>query len=319
MANRGYSGYYKESYLRSSYEYVFARILDFDKTDWTYEEKIYSLNDRNYKPDFFLYKNKKLEKVVEVKSEIKRENEKARANLSDLEKLHGIKGELVNYKELATMCKERGLKITCLMSEWIKSGKTTINKSLSGPLNGHFGMKHSVQSKKLIGEKTKERFAKNPEPYLEGLRKGTERVKVLYTGIEKTPRELRKCPYCTKTFRVIVTSPQKYCSTDCLIANNYQKGRDTTVHKAKLVRDQIKNFMENWCLEHKELVLSTPYNKITTNLRPMFDEIEATYHIKDMRILSKSVFGKDKGRKELLKYLKNFVSDQNMYADPDQK
>lgn len=57
MSNRGYSGFYKDNYLRSSYEYVFARILDFDNKQWTYEEKVFSLGDRYYKPDFFLYKN----------------------------------------------------------------------------------------------------------------------------------------------------------------------------------------------------------------------------------------------------------------------
>lgn len=258
-----------------------------------------------------------MERIIEVKSEVKTENLKVRNNLSVLEKKYGIKGELVNYKHLSKMCRERGLKITCLMNEWITSDQTTMNKSFSGKRNGHYGMKHSVETKRKIGEKTKERIAKNPEPYLEGLRKGSEKVKELYTGVERTPRDLRQCPYCSGFFRIIITSSKKYCSTDCLIKHNYEKGREATVRNASEIRKKIKVFMEKWCLENQELVLTTPYNKITTNLRPLFDEIEKRYHIKDMRIITKSVFGKDKGRKELLRYLKNYISDQNMYADPD--
>ncbi len=70
--NRGYSGYYKEHFLRSSYEFAYAKYLDFYSFYWDYEVEIYEFNNKKYKPDFFIYdSNKHLTKIVEVKSNYK--------------------------------------------------------------------------------------------------------------------------------------------------------------------------------------------------------------------------------------------------------
>lgn len=52
---RGYAGYYKGTYLRSSREYCMAKYLDFRKIPWKYEsERFYFSDGTPYKPDFFL-------------------------------------------------------------------------------------------------------------------------------------------------------------------------------------------------------------------------------------------------------------------------
>ena len=63
----------------------------------------------------------------------------------------------------------------------------------------------------------------------------------------------------------------------------------------------------NWSLDNRELVLNTPYNKISTTLNALFEQIENKYNIKDKRTISKAIFGKDKGRKKTLLHLKEFV------------
>jgi len=71
--SRGIQGYYKRKngafvYLRSSWEYIFAKWLDKNNIDWKYEYKQYKLsNGEGYRPDFFIFKNDKLKIIVEIK------------------------------------------------------------------------------------------------------------------------------------------------------------------------------------------------------------------------------------------------------------
>jgi len=71
---RGMQGYYltrRGSYvwLRSSYEYLYAKYLDENKIDWRFEERQYLLSSgASYRPDFFVYENDKLIEIIEVKS-----------------------------------------------------------------------------------------------------------------------------------------------------------------------------------------------------------------------------------------------------------
>lgn len=67
--NRGYAGFYKGHYLRSSYEYAYAKYLDYHSIPWSYEDEVFDLGYKKYKPDFFFYDSKgELIKIVEVKS-----------------------------------------------------------------------------------------------------------------------------------------------------------------------------------------------------------------------------------------------------------
>lgn len=70
----GVSGFYKRCngeyiYLRSCYEYIYAKWLDSKNIDWRYEVERYSLSDGTfYRPDFFLYENEELKSIVEIKN-----------------------------------------------------------------------------------------------------------------------------------------------------------------------------------------------------------------------------------------------------------
>ena len=75
---------------------------------------------------------------------------------------------------------------------------------------------------------------------------------------------------------------------------------DVYVTKRKNIHREIKIYIIQWTMENQELVLSTPYNKINSTIKPMTEEISRLYGIKDMRVISKAVFGIDLGRKELL-------------------
>lgn len=56
-------------YLRSTYEYIFAKWLDKNNFIWRIEETSFILsNGERYRPDFFIYENNKLLTIIEIKS-----------------------------------------------------------------------------------------------------------------------------------------------------------------------------------------------------------------------------------------------------------
>ena len=71
--SRGIQGQYiktngEKVWLRSSYEYIFAKWLDKNNVDWKIEETQFKLsNGETYRPDFFIYENSKLKMIVEIK------------------------------------------------------------------------------------------------------------------------------------------------------------------------------------------------------------------------------------------------------------
>lgn len=310
MANRGYAGYYKNVYLRSSYEYAYVKLLDQEGIDWKYEQKTYDLGYRKYTPDFFIYDNTgQLKYVVEIKSEVKKEQDRALKALDELKKQYGINGFMLTYKDLYNIYLQKGLNLNKTINEWITSDKTTINKDITGENNPHYGLKHSEETKRRIGEMTKQRWELHREVYLEASKKGAQKAREKLKGKIKVERIKKICPICSKEFRILITNQkQKYCSQLCANKANSKLGAEKEKQQAQILRDKIREHVMEWAKNNKEIILSTPYNKIKTNLKPLFDEIENKYGIKDLRIISKSVFGEDKGRKELLRFLKEYVS-----------
>lgn len=71
---RGVQGYYynisknKYVWLRSSWEYIYAKWLDKNNYNWDIEIKTYNLGDIIYRPDFFIFdENENIIKIIEVK------------------------------------------------------------------------------------------------------------------------------------------------------------------------------------------------------------------------------------------------------------
>jgi hypothetical protein len=71
---RGVQGYYfnislgKYVWLRSSWEYIYAKWLDNNNYKWDVELKTYLLKNNKYRPDFFiLNENNEIIKIIEVK------------------------------------------------------------------------------------------------------------------------------------------------------------------------------------------------------------------------------------------------------------
>lgn len=307
--NRGYAGFYKNYYLRSSYEYAYATYLDHFSIPWSYEDRTFKINGRSYKPDFFFYDHYgDLVKLVEIKSRNKLAIERAKERLKIIEEEYQIETELISYEELLSIYQKMPVSLHSVIKKWITSDKTTIHKAAMGPLNGHFGLKHTEESKRRIGEHTKKLWDSDSpakKRMVEGLRKSGS----IQKGKIKTPREIRCCKLCLTEFSVMITSTRIYCSRECsgkvariLATNSY-------VAKRKSVHNGIKNYIIQWTMENKELVLSTPFNKINTTIKPMTDEIYRQFNVKDFRVISSAVFGIDRGRKELLRFMKHLCNE----------
>ncbi|WP_301108256.1 restriction endonuclease [Sporosarcina sp.] len=307
--NRGYAGFYKGFYLRSSYEYAYAVYLDQFNILWSFEDQTFEVYGKSYKPDFFFYdKHGKLEKIVEIKSRNQQEIESAKLKLEFIEVQYLVKTELISYVELLKIYENMPMSLNSIITSWIKSDDTTIHKAAIGRLNGHYGLTHSEESKNKIGEHTKKLWRTNSlskKRMIEGLRKSGLSQK----GKIKTEREKRYCLLCANEFIALITSKQIYCSRKCSGQTAISIATDKYVQKRKSVHQDIKRFLIQWTFKNKELVLSTPYNKINTTIRPLTDEIFLQFGVKDMRVISKAVFGEDKGRKELLRFMKKLCSE----------
>lgn len=308
--NRGYAGYYKGFYLRSSYEYAYAIYLDYHKVNWTYEAKTFDIGYKIYKPDFFIFdQNGSLLKVVEIKSRNREAKKSAMMALERIKTLHGIDSDLISYEELLNIYEYLPFSLNSVITKWIKSKNTTISKSLSGSLNGHFNIKHTPATKRKIGEHTKQLWNSNSsakQRMLDGLKKSGLSQK----GKIKTPREKRRCLICNSEFITLVSSPKKFCNKVCAGKSAIQNATNIYVNKRKVLHGEIKQFIVEWSIANSSLVLSTPLNKVSTTISSMLDQIENSFGVKDLRVISKAVFGEDRGRKELLLFMKSVCNEK---------
>ncbi|MEB2492939.1 hypothetical protein SOP93_17405 [Peribacillus frigoritolerans] len=98
---KAYGGYYKDIFLRSSYEYAYALYLDEIGIKWGYELQNFRLSKKVYKPDFFLYDTDwNLLKIAEVKSESASERKKASEYKKQMKDIHNIDVKIVTLETL---------------------------------------------------------------------------------------------------------------------------------------------------------------------------------------------------------------------------
>lgn len=142
MRLSSYAGWYKGNYLRSSYEYVYAKILEKQGINYKLEQEVYYLeNGMSYKPDFFIYKKDKLIEIVEIKSEKESELKLAKLKIKLLSSIIDIPIKLYSFKELRLLCKENNLHIYTLIDEWKTSLSTDNHNNNEGIKNPMYGRK----------------------------------------------------------------------------------------------------------------------------------------------------------------------------------
>ncbi|WCK57106.1 hypothetical protein PP175_28365 (plasmid) [Aneurinibacillus sp. Ricciae_BoGa-3] len=309
---RGYSGYYNGIYLRSSLEFAYALYLDYHNIKWKYEIKIFELEHFRYKPDFFIFDiNGNLTKIVEVKGE---GNWKlGREKLKEFKNEYQIEIEFLGYKEIVQLYqKEMPFRYNKAKQMWIKEYHAILNwQDIYGQKNPMYGIHHKESTKKIISDKAKKRF-QNPSYKQEITQKLIEfNRKNNFASVrgKKVEQAIGKCEYCGSEFKYERYKNRRFCSLDCAHKFNSPIGANKTKQNSKETLEIIKKFVYEWSFKNKKLIIETPLNKISGTLAPLFSEIETKFGIKDKRTISKAIFGKDKGRKELLIHLKNMLQN----------
>lgn len=162
--SRGYCGYHqtwdgRSVYLRSLREYYVACMLDGQKKNYDVECKTYEINGIKYRPDFFIFEDGHIREILEVKYDNDyRMHDYYIEQFKDYFTSVGIQYKvIIKYpKSIMKYCTKE------MQESWIEKCKDNNSSSVRGELNPMFGQKHSEDTKKLIGEKAKARFA-DPE------------------------------------------------------------------------------------------------------------------------------------------------------------
>lgn len=100
VPSHGKSSYYKNIFMRSSWEIAYAKYLDKNNIKWLYESKIFDLGDTTYTPDFYLPET---DEYIEIKGWW-RDKSKIKFDLFR-QKYPKIKIIVITKKEYDILCK----------------------------------------------------------------------------------------------------------------------------------------------------------------------------------------------------------------------
>lgn len=274
-----YCGFYKSMFLRSSYEYVYCIILENENIEYTVEEITYDLpNGCRYKPDFHLYKDSKLLKIVEIKSSNPNQLNLAIEKIELLSKIVNVPVEIITYDVLKLKCLSIGLNIINLISEW-KS--ISVGKNLNiGKLNPMYGKIQSDEAKILIGLRSTERCLD-----LDYRNKIRNSVLKYYEngGVSIGPplkRKTLKCPICNCDFETIQSSNMIYCSNKCKLIYTTKLANDATRNRFNSMHEKMKLSLYEVFKDNIDLLESMQRNKIYSLVKNVF----SLYNIKDIRV-----------------------------------
>lgn len=245
---RGYCGWHvnkdgKNVFLRSKKEYIYAIYLDKNDQHYLLEKTIFVINEVNYKPDFFIYDEnyEKLLKIVEVKPSLK--EAKPYFKFKDYFNSIGIEYEIEygidKIKRRWTTDEE--------LKKWDEQYlKNYPQYDMAGELNPMYGMKHTNETKKKIGEQTKkymkdENIKKKHSSSIKAFWKSKEAIpiKQKYAALRteeskvKNPAIICKCIFCGKEFEKKLKDrsgrkrehEKQTCSASCIQKYNWKIGK----------------------------------------------------------------------------------------------
>ena len=219
MFGKVYQGFYKNYYLRSSYEYVYLKVLEKLNINFKMEMITYTFKDgSSYTPDFFILNNNgDISKIVEIKAEDKEYYAEGLEINKKMQEEYGIIIEMLSLPELRKICRNNGLSFDVLSKEWKEHPNSSKMKDNNGVRNPMYGKKHSLESKIKNGNKTRERFQNNPE----FKKLHSEKVKEAMLKVDKNKLKFENrsknveivCALCGKKSKVYTS--QTICCDEC--------------------------------------------------------------------------------------------------------
>lgn len=93
-------GWYKRKngelvWLRSCLEYIYAKWLDSNNIEWKAEVKVLRGDGETYRPDFFIYQDGELKKIVEIKGNFFDNRDSRSEKAKRVAEKHGVELEIV--------------------------------------------------------------------------------------------------------------------------------------------------------------------------------------------------------------------------------
>lgn len=308
---RGYSGWYNNVYLRSFLEFAYAYYLDNKGFKWDYETEIFDLEGVSYKPDFYILdENNDVVKVVEIKGEGNREL--GIEKVEKFRKMYSYDIEILFYKDLVQLYKnEMPLRLNTAKGIWINEYGAKLHQLVDGEYNPMFGKKHSEKTRELISKKAKERCESKEyrQMLAQKMIEHNRNNNFACARVERAKREVRVCNLdsCSNKFTVTEGSKQIYCCHEHSCKASAPIGAKALKEKSQKELEPVRDYILDWALRNKGLVLETKFNKIKGSFEELYNDLEKQFNVKDKRTISKAVFGEQKSRKELLKFLKEYV------------
>jgi len=232
--NKGYIGYHTtwdglKVFLRSKAEFIYACVLDEQKIPYKIECCTYIINNRSYKPDFFIFADTNyqvVKKIVEVKG--LDDNKTALLSENQFKPYFtsiGILYEVV-WKQRSAISKYN---LESKIKEWVD--KSILNYDnvcyMMGEKNPMFGKKHLDKTKQLISLKAKarqtleykEKCRESQKLYWESeagkVRKAHIAAYKRNLALLKNPIITKTCKYCANFFKVKKLSKQDFCCATC--------------------------------------------------------------------------------------------------------
>jgi hypothetical protein len=269
--SRGYCGYHttwegNKIYLRSKLEFLYATWLDFNKIKYKVEVCFYEVENRNYKPDFFLYnQNNELIKIVEIKGKKAEKESYLKQFFYFFENILKVSYEVFYLKELNNLVKNIP-DIKNKTENWINYCVKNENiLDMRGKNNPRYGSHGTLEGNKKISE-TNKKIKSNPEWKKKFSEQQKEyfkteagkiaiekrRKKMLENGVkirEKTKLKKQKiCPICNSVFY----ASKKTCSVKCsykLISLNSNPPNWTKEQIKARYQTKLKNVCNKIILE----------------------------------------------------------------------
>ena len=194
---------------------------------------------------------------------------------------------------------------------WINHFNSTDKNIGYNLMTGGTSGKKSKETLKKISNKKKENW--QDEILSKRMKNGLAKATLKWIRVSREKHIMIKCKICgTEVYLPKWEAKDRiYCSRKCASVNNLQKATlaaaEMNSKKALVNRNNLKNAVENWSLNNRELILNCPKNKISTELAEI-ESIAKEYALFDWRTISIAISGKS-SRKDLLLYLQKYIEN----------
>lgn len=300
----GYAGKYKDVYLRSTLEFLYAFYLDALKTPWEYEaETLYLNSGEAYKPDFKLADKT----YTEIKGDFFLIRDTERIN--KFKKELNINIDILTSKDIENLLKSIYLPVHDLKIYW--KSVATNHTDVSGKKNPRYGAKVSKSTLDKMSIGIKEAW-KRPEVRKKYMTAIKNQDRTFLKGRIKSPRVSWYCPACNLELHITETQAfkKKFCSLDCGNRITIQAARNQLIINRTNHAQSLTTLVLNWAEENKDLFGSKiKLNKLRLILNPLLDYVETTTGIKDTRSICLALGITSLSRKDLVLYLKSHIEN----------